>query len=362
MRSLISNIRFPLCVLIVFMHCDPPVFCESIVRLSTYREFNLLHGFLYESLFRLCVPIFFIISGYLFFINIDQFTKGVYCEKLHRRLHSLLIPYLVWNGVVFLLYYLGSMTIAPMPSGKAATSFSFSDFIWSFWNIGHVYGDDSFTGLVLDIPLWYVRDLMVISLLSPLLYLLLTKTKGFILLLFAVLWAGELIPDFYAPSDQALFFFSLGAYAGIRKFVIPVEWGDKRCYLFLLIYLLLAVPILYFRFFRSFEVFWVWIKHVNDLFGIATILLIALRLTQKKESWLPSTISGSSFFLYAFFSMPLLLLQKLIVPLFESYGSKGMLACFLICPTMVIALGLICYWCLKRVAPAWLSRLFTGGR
>ncbi|MBO7637111.1 MAG: acyltransferase family protein, partial [Paludibacteraceae bacterium] len=266
-------------MLIVFMHCDPPVFCESIVRLGTYREFNLLHGFLYESLFRLCVPIFFIISGYLFFINIDQFTKGVYCEKLHRRLHSLLIPYLVWNGVVFLLYYLGSMTIAPMPSGKAATSFSFSDFIWSFWNIGHVYGDDSFTGLVLDIPLWYVRDLMVISLLSPLLYLLLTKTKGFILLVFAVLWAGELIPDFYAPSDQALFFFSFGAYAGIRKFVIPVEWGDKRCFLFLLIYLLLAVPILYFRFFRSFEVFWVWIKHVNDLFGIATILLLALRLT-----------------------------------------------------------------------------------
>lgn len=361
MRSLISNIRFPLCVLIVFMHCDPPVFHCQPVRLAAYRHFNVFHGFLSESLFCLCVPIFFIIFGYLFFINIDQFTKSVYYEKLHRRLHSLLIPYLVWNTIVFLLYYLGSMTIAPMPSGKAATSFTFSDFIWSFWNIGHVYGDASFTGLVLDIPLWYVRDLLVISLFSPLLYILLRKTKGFVLFVFALLWAGELIPDFYAPSDQALCFISLGAYAGMRKLVIPDEWADKRCYLFLLAYLLLSLVIIYFRFFRV-EEFWTWIKHVNDLFGMASILLLALHLTRKKESWTSSTISGASFFLYAFFSMPLLLLQKLIVPLFESYGSKGMLACFLICPTVVILLGLFCYWCLQRVAPAWLSRLFTGGR
>ena len=361
MRSLISNIRLPLCVLILFMHFNPPVFHCQPVRLAAYRHFNVFHGFLSESLFCLCVPIFFIIFGYLFFINIDQFTKSVYYEKLHRRLHSLLIPYLVWNTIVFLLYYLGSMTIAPMPSGKAATSFTFSDFIWSFWNIGHVYGDASFTGLVLDIPLWYVRDLLLISLFSPLLYILLRKTKGFVLFVFALLWAGELIPDFYAPSDQALCFFSLGAYAGMRKLVIPDEWADKRCYLFLLAYLLLSLVIIYFRFFRV-EEFWTWIKHVNDLFGMASILLLALHLTRKKESWASSTISGASFFLYAFFSMPLLLLQKLIVPLFESYGSKGMLACFLICPTVVILLGLFCYWCLQRVAPAWLSRLFTGGR
>lgn len=361
MRLLISNIRLPLCVLIVFMHCNPPVFHCQPVRLDAYRHFNVFHGFLSESLFCLCVPIFFIIFGYLFFINIDQFTKSVYYEKLHRRLHSLLIPYLVWNTIVFLLYYLGSMTIAPMPSGKAATSFTFSDFIWSFWNIGHVYGDASFTGLVLDIPLWYVRDLLVISLFSPLLYILLRKTKGFVLFVFALLWAGELIPDFYAPSDQALCFFSLGAYAGMRKLVIPDEWADKRCYLFLLAYLLLSLVIIYFRFFRV-EEFWTWIKHVNDLFGMASILLLALHLTRKKESWASSAISGASFFLYAFFSMPLLLLQKLIVPLFESYGSKGMLACFLICPTVVILLGLFCYWCLQRVAPAWLSCLFTGGR
>lgn len=362
MQSLISNIRLPLCVLIVFMHCKPPVFLSHHAAISdSYPAFNMFHGFLSDFIFCLCVPLFFIISGYLFFVNIEQFQKRTYCEKLHRRLHSLLIPYLVWNSVTFLLYYLGSLAITPMPSGKAATCFSLSDFIWSFWNIGHVYGDASFTGLVLNIPLWYVRDSIVMSILSPLIYFLLLKSKGFILLVFAVLWAGDLMPDFYAPSDQALFFFSLGAYAGIQKFIIPEKWSDKRCYLLFFAYSLIVIVISYFQSIRT-DVFWGWFKHINSLGGMASILLIALRLTRKKETWIPSSISSGSFFLYAFFTMPLLLLQKLFVPFFEPFGSSGMLACFFICSTLVILSGLFCYWCMKHLAPAWVCQLFTGGR
>lgn len=46
---------------------------------------------------RVCVPLFFLISGYLFFCNIKQFDRQAYVAKLKKRGRSLLEPYLFYN-------------------------------------------------------------------------------------------------------------------------------------------------------------------------------------------------------------------------------------------------------------------------
>lgn len=356
MRLLVSNLRFPLCMLIVFMHCNPLLFCVNVHKFN-FVTFEFAQTFAMEFVFRLCVPLFFIISGYLFFLSFEKFTTQVYKEKLYRRLFSLLLPYLVWNLIFFFLYYIGSLFIGPMPSEKPVTDFTFSDFFWSFWNLGHVYNNPSFTGLVLDIPLWFVRDLMVMSIFSPIVYSLLVKTKGFVLILFGIIWVGEFQPTMYAPSDQALFFFSLGAFAGIKKLSLPDKWGDNRCFLFLAIYFILFVLIALFSHNKI-----RWMKHLNDLIGIVSFLLLFFHFTQRKGQWFPTNISGASFFLYAFFTLPLLLSQKIIVPIFEEYGNVGMFISYFLCPSLVIFVGLLLYMGITRFFPTWISRLLTGGR
>lgn len=49
------------------------------------------------SLMQVCVPSFFIISGYLFFYGVDNFTADVYKKKLSSRFKTLFIPYMIWD-------------------------------------------------------------------------------------------------------------------------------------------------------------------------------------------------------------------------------------------------------------------------
>lgn len=52
-----------------------------------------------------CVPYFFVISGFLFFRNFDM---KMLAAKYRSRCKSILVPYLVWNvlyNLAFCLYY-----------------------------------------------------------------------------------------------------------------------------------------------------------------------------------------------------------------------------------------------------------------
>ena len=57
---------------------------------------NILY-FIQEAICRSAVPVFFIISGYLFFQNITEFKKEAYSSKVKSRIRTLFIPYLLWN-------------------------------------------------------------------------------------------------------------------------------------------------------------------------------------------------------------------------------------------------------------------------
>ena len=42
------------------------------------------------------VPVFFFISGYLYFNGESDFQKNTYLKKTKRRFNSLLLPYIIW--------------------------------------------------------------------------------------------------------------------------------------------------------------------------------------------------------------------------------------------------------------------------
>ena len=97
--STISALRFPLTVGVVFIHFN--VLSDNLAMRGTGNAehfptwlvcmFNLFS----EVLPRIAVPLFFIISGYLFFRS--GFMIRTYTDKLRRRVRTLLVPYILWN-------------------------------------------------------------------------------------------------------------------------------------------------------------------------------------------------------------------------------------------------------------------------
>ena len=90
-------------MLVIFLHAY-----NLIVRLKTGpvvidRGYNFfIQEFISQGLARIAVPLFFTISGYLFFLNLNG-TLNEFKEKYRTRTKTLLIPYLFWSASALLL-------------------------------------------------------------------------------------------------------------------------------------------------------------------------------------------------------------------------------------------------------------------
>lgn len=202
-------LRYPLMLLIVVLHTDTPL----LFQLSQSGA-SAICFYIFRTVAKLAVPLFFIISGYYFFRQPDAFTREAYVSKIRKRARTLLVPYLFWNYFVWAF----QMTIVVLQGhadwipGDAFAPANILDVIVG-WGEGY-------NGMPKDFPLWFLRDLMMVCLLSPLLHLLLKSKRPYVLLLFAAFylmpWPAGWHP-FFERFPSALLFFSVGAYMGIHK-------------------------------------------------------------------------------------------------------------------------------------------------
>ena len=86
---------------------------------------------------EICVPLFFVLSGYLFFLNCpEKPTAGYFGAKLKRRVFTLLIPYLIAVVIAFGCYWAAGRYAPSLVSGY------FGDKLYDpvFYNgkIGHI--------------------------------------------------------------------------------------------------------------------------------------------------------------------------------------------------------------------------------
>ncbi len=157
----ISFLRFPMIFFILYLHVVLRGWSDGhMVPGSVFFGYESVRFFFVESVSRIFVPCFFFISGFLFFYYSD-FSGRVYIEKMKRRFRSLLVPYLFWNFFVIALYFLGQSLISSMVSEetKLVADFAWKDWLMCFWNISD--------GAPINLPLWFLRDLIGLSILSP---------------------------------------------------------------------------------------------------------------------------------------------------------------------------------------------------
>lgn len=248
----IDLLRFPLAIAVIFIHS-----CPAIVNiedapfslLSAQGFYNLSVIILSKVLASCAVPTFFLISGFLFFHNFTKWSWDGYTRKLKGRVKTLIIPYFSWNAIVFLSVILLRIKNIILGGQTWTKLYDYikDEWVACFWDyskwetLGNIIGNSTYNTAPIDIPLWFLRDLIIMVLLSPVIYFYIKKCKigGVLLLSIAYLtniWIST--PGF---SIAAFFFFSLGAYFAINNINI-VLFSRKRWLTFIPLSIISFIP------------------------------------------------------------------------------------------------------------------------
>lgn len=160
------------------------------------------------------VPLFFILSGYLFFHNAPARPEPRwFWGKIRSRFFSLLIPYLIANVIAWCCFYFALRELPQMVSGYLGDRWK--DPLFVFW-----------TGPI-NLSLWFIQELIVVVLVSPLLYLLIRYLRWGGVLLIGLWWLLQRL-RVLAPlpplSVEPLFFFSAGGCLGLWKIAPAERW------------------------------------------------------------------------------------------------------------------------------------------
>lgn len=175
----IMFLRFPLIVAVVFIHtnlADVMINGRLLVNEGQFPIHDLFRHIITNELARIAVPLFFFISGFLFFYHTD-FSMKMYKQKLKKRVRTLLVPYLFWNTVVFLLFFLTQIFFSSMTSGrnKLIVDYGWLDWMNLFWNYRE--------GMPVCYQFWFIRDLIFVVLFVPVLYYFIKYCKAFAVVL-----------------------------------------------------------------------------------------------------------------------------------------------------------------------------------
>lgn len=225
LSATISWLRFPLILFIIMLHCN------SVQRPDGNHDiyFRVLYPFSIW-LGETGVPGFFFISGLLLFMS-----QKSYLQKLKTRTRTLLTPYLLWNLILVILYITLYKVGYPQDiNGRSIVEYGIIDYLRLFWDRGS-FDNGNFVPILC--PLWYIRNLIIMVILSPLLYYIIKYTRELYLIIVTIWWMTTFHNAFI---PQTILFFSLGAYFSILN-KNPLRMIDNNKTIFLTLSFVFAI-------------------------------------------------------------------------------------------------------------------------
>lgn len=375
MSKTISCLRFPLTVTVVMAHFN---FVNNnrgfgihgvMYGLDQPDWLNWIINFFGTTLVGLGVPLFFMIAGYFFFYGKD-FNTEVYKKKLKARVHTLLIPYLLWNTLAILMIAIRFLPIFSniLPGmDKIQLNLTLSGVLHTYFDNFHnegifVYPEASIktTIMPIDAPLWFVRDLMAAVVLSPLLYWLIKKLKFYAVVLWAVI--GYVIcPLFVSSSGSYLgmvvdtcFYFSWGAYYSINKKNFVLEIRKLKFVPYIYVPMAIADTLL--------NGLYLPLHYCSIPLGAITAVIFMSYLLEKGFVKVHPLLSESSFFVFAMHMTFMWEFGKAVFMILHLENEPfTLLVFFFSVVTLTILICLATYVLLKRYLPS-VCNLLTGGR
>lgn len=281
--DVLRQLRLPLILLVTYAH-------SYSSEVSGYWM-RLLTG---QMLSKLAVPVFFLMSGYFFFRQLETWSWVIYRQKLRRRLMTLLLPYVVWN--LMMAIKLGR--------------FSWRMF-WAYWTTSGMQtdwlGQNHWMTAPVNLPLWFLRDLMVMIFLAPIIYWVFSFRcwRWPLIVGLTVLYLSG-IGAFALPglSMYAVFFFSIGACirlsgTSLLSVALRLRWPTISASVVLALAMLLTYGSLQFS---------SWMLAFR-LTGSLAVIVFTFDLLTLSSQRLPVVVCDASYFVYlahfVFFMFPI---------------------------------------------------------
>lgn len=310
---------------------------------------------------RIGVPLFFLMSGFLFFRS--GFTIETYKKKLKRRTKTLLVPYIIWNAFFILWTAIKTLpSLHPYFPSVEHGNWTLRTVIACFVDNGfgvfsHVDRPFDIIGIFchapIDTPLWYVRNLMVAVVFSPIVYWIIRETGWCAILGLGIIW-GVLFPrENYLL--MTIFFFSWGACYAIKGIDFVVSMRRFRIAPYL--YIVVAITDML----TKGQAYNCQLHNVGIVLGMFTAVSLTASLLESGEIRVNKFLANASFFVFALHCAFLGFLPKLVIMVFSCDSDACMAFLYFFVPTLVIAICLSIYMILHRYIPR-VADVLTGGR
>lgn len=345
-------ISFTLMVMVVFLHSyNLEIKFTSGTKFINQGYNSFMQELISQGVTRIAVPLFFTISGYLFFLSIKDGSLLEFLSRYRKRSKTLVLPYLIWSiyGVLFYLILQSIPFSKPFFTKELISGYSVTQFLSTIF--------------INPIPyqLWFIRDLIVLILLSPILYWLIKYLKYYLILFFLFAWIYNISYKIF--SNESILFFAIGALFSIKKINIQNYKINNRYLLFLIIWitLIFAKTILFYINFENEWLIRILLKS-SILIGIISIWLFYDHIFKNsdisKTKYYP--FFQYTFFLYAFHEPVLTIFKKAFYYIF-SKSELSSLIVYISAPMITIFVSILIGYYLKRFMPKYYC-LITGGR
>jgi len=338
----ISWLRFPLIFFIIMLHCYSSVALSG----SHTTYFNFIYPF---SLWlgETGVPGFFFISGFLFFLS-----KKSYTQKLKTRFHTLFIPYILWNALLLGLYLIAFLLEYPQDiNGKNIADFTLVDYARIFWDRGS-FDNGNFVPLLC--PFWYIRNLLIMSILSPAFYYIIKNLRELFFIAVTIWW---LFTPHNAFIPQTILFFSLGAYFSIHN-KEPLEFFIRNKIFFIALFAIFSIADITVHSLYPTSIN-LQIHRLALIFNIPTLFLLADYCCQRdfKSKLLPN----AAFIIFSVHYPITVGIRKICVAQFGGAPDFIQILLYFGCVIVVTAISLLIYTFMDRYFPR-VKKILSGNR
>lgn len=342
LSTAITSLRFPLIFYVIMLHCYSVVYLEGVhpIYFGGIYPFALWLG-------ETGVPGFLFISGYLFFLS-----KKTYVRKLQARFHSLFIPYILWNALLLTAYLVAYTAGHPKDiNGKNMADFNWMDYLRLFWDRGS-YDNGNFVPLLC--PYWYIRNLLILSLFSPLIFLFVRYLRELFLLATAIWW---ILTPHNAFIPQSILFFSLGAYFSIHEKNPLTLFKRYRTVLIGLCILLACADIITHTLFPT--IINLQIHRLALIANIPALFILANHFTsQGALSPITSYLSNAAFIVFSIHYPIVVVLRKCSIQYFANANDYLHLLLYFGCIVIATLLCLLFY----QLLPNRIKNILSGNR
>lgn len=373
----IDLLRFPLAVFVVLIHTTTlqlaPLNEVDFPLLSETGIYHIVEIILQRALTIIAVPTFFLMSGFLFFQKLNNWNWSIYKSKMQSRFKTLLIPYLCWITISYVLTTNFTELFDIVSNGTPSEAFTairrsirraYWDGLVTYPKFPNLIGITEEMPYPLIAPLWFLRDLMVVMVFSPVIYFYLKKTKYWGLLILAACHLTGVWPILHGFSITAFFYFGMGAYLAINDLSI-VEVARKLKYIALPMALITLCLLTYFCSGETYVGTRVIPFYI--LSGVWSAIWISSSLISRNIVKPNRFLVSSCFFIYALHNAPYECDYTLSYEIYNFLFSllSGIphidLLLYILSACATITICLMVFWIIQRISPR-LSALLTGMR